>query len=88
MDQAERNDFLHKDLQVSLDEIADIWPEPESQLLRLVFFMADQHYLGRLTASVPWAACNGTLVYGWAPSDAVTTVRLTGIPSNLSEAAL
>ena len=66
VDQVERNDFLLKDLQVSVDEIADIWPEPESQLLRLVFFTAEQHqrYLTRLTAGVPWAACNGTLVYG------------------------
>jgi hypothetical protein len=36
VDQAERNDFLLKDFKVSVDEIADIWPEPESQLLRLV----------------------------------------------------
>ena len=90
VDQVERNDFLLKDLQVSVDEIADIWPEPESQLLRLVFFTAEQHqrYLTRLTAGVPWAACNGALVYGWAPGDAVTAVRLTGVPANLPEAAI
>jgi hypothetical protein len=40
------------------------------------------------TAGVPWAACNGALVYGWAPSDAVTAVRLTGVPVNLLEAAI
>ena len=90
VDQVERNDILLKDLQVSVDEIADIWPEPESQLLRLVFFTEEQHqrYLTRLTAGVPWAACNGALVYGWAPGDAVTAVRLTGVPANLPEAAI
>jgi hypothetical protein len=90
VDQVERNDFLLKDLQVSVDEIADIWPEPESQLLRLVFFTEEQYqrYLTRLTAGVPWAACNGALVYGWAPSDAVTAVRLTGVPANLPEATI
>jgi hypothetical protein len=73
-----------------VDEIADIWPEPESQLLRLVFFTEEQYqrYLTLLTAGVPWAACNGALVYGWAPSDAVTAVRLTGVPANLPEAAI
>jgi hypothetical protein len=88
VDQAERNDFLLKDLQVSVDEIADILPEPESQLLRLVFFTEDQyqHYLARLTAGVPWAARNGALVFGWAPSETVTAVRLTGVPANLPEA--
>ena len=31
----ERNDFLLEDLRVSVDEVSEIWPEPESQLLRL-----------------------------------------------------
>ncbi len=43
VDQAERNDFFFKDLQVSVDEIADIWPEPQSQLLHLVFFTKEQY---------------------------------------------
>ncbi len=73
-----------------MDEIADIWPELESQLLRLVFFTEEQYqcYLARLTAGVPWVACKGALVYGWAPSDAVTAVRLTGVPANLLDAAI
>ncbi len=33
VDRIERNDFLLKDLLVSVDEISYIWPEPESQLL-------------------------------------------------------
>ncbi len=74
----ERNDFLLKDLRLSVDEVSKIWPEPESQLLRLVFFTADQYrrYLNRLTAGVPWSACRGALVYSWSPGDAVTDVRL------------
>ena len=82
----ERNDFLR----VSVDEVSEIWPEPESQLLRLVFFTADQHkrYLDRLTAGVPWSACRGALVYGWSPGDAVTAVRLTGVPASLPDAAI
>ena len=86
----ERNDFLLEDLRVSVDEVSEIWPEPESQLLRLAFFTADQHkrYLDRLTAGVPWSACRGALVYGWSPGDAVTAVRLTGVPTSLPDAAI
>jgi hypothetical protein len=86
----ERNDFLLEDLRVSVDEVSEIWPEPESQLLRLVFFTADQHkrYLDRLTAGVPWSACRGALVYGWSPGDAVTAVRLTGVPASLPDAVI
>ena len=90
MDQSGRNDFLLQDLKVSVDEVADIWPEPESQLLYVAFFTDEQYqlYLGRLTAGVPWSACRGALVYGWAPGDAVTAVRLTGVPASLPEAAI
>ena len=86
----ERNDFLLEDLRVSVDEVSEIWPEPESQLLRLAFFTADQHkrYLDRLTAGVPWSACRGALVYGWSPGDAVTAVRLTGVPASLPDAVI
>jgi hypothetical protein len=66
------------------------WAEPESQLLRLVFFTEEQYqrYLNCLTAGVPWAACNSALVYSWAPRDALTVVCLTGVPVNLPEAAI
>jgi hypothetical protein len=86
-DQSERNDFLLQDLQVKIDEVADIWPEPESQLLYVAFFTEEQHqlYLGRLSAGVPWSACRGALVFGWAPGDAVTAVRLTGVPAALPD---
>jgi hypothetical protein len=86
----ERNVFLLKDLRVSVDEVSEIWPEPESQLLRLAFFTADQHkrYLDRLAAGVPWSACRGTLVYGWSPGEAVTAVRLTDVPASLPDAAI
>ena len=86
----ERNDFLLEDLRVSVDEVSKIWPAPESQLLRLAFFTADQHkrYLDRLTAGVPWSACRAALVYGWSPGDAVTAVRLTGVPASLPDAAI
>jgi hypothetical protein len=86
----ERNDFLFEDLLVSVDEVFDIWPEPESQLQRLAFFTADQYkkYLDCLTAGVPWSACCGALVYGWSPADAVTTVHLTGVPAALSDVAI
>ena len=87
VDQSGRNDFLLQDLKVSVDEVADIWPEPESQLLYVAFFTEEQHqlYLGRLTAGVPWSACRGALVFGWAPGDAVTAVRLTGVPAALPD---
>ena len=90
VDQSERNDFLLKDLKIEIDEVFDIWPEPESQLLRVAFFTADQYHrhLASLTAGVPWTACGGALVYGWAPSDAVTAVRLTGVPATLPDAAI
>ncbi len=70
----ERNDFLLEDLRVTVDEVSEIWPEPESQLLRLVFFTADQYrrYLDRLTAGLQWSACRGALVYGWSPGNAVS----------------
>jgi hypothetical protein len=86
----ERKDFLLKDLRVSVDEVSEIWPEPESQLLRLVFFTADQYrrYHEHLTAGVPWSACRGDLVYGWLPGDTVTSVRLTGVPATLPDAAI
>jgi hypothetical protein len=37
----ERNDFLLEDLRFSVDEVFDIWPDPEYQLLRLAFFTTD-----------------------------------------------
>jgi hypothetical protein len=82
--------FSIKDLKVEIDHIYDIYPEPESMLLRVVFFTEEQYnlYLGRLTAGVPWAACNGALVYGWAPGEAVTNVRFTGVPADLPDDAI
>ena len=90
VDVSERNDFLLKDLKVEIDHIYDIYPEPESMLLRVVFFTEEQYnlYLGRLTAGVPWTACNGATVYGWAPGDAVTNVRFTGVPADLPDDAI
>ena len=90
VDITERNDFLLKDLKCAIHEVKDIWPEPDSQLLWVAFFTAEQYdrYLARLTAGVPWSACNGALVYGWAPGDTVTAVRLTGVPSPLPDDAI
>jgi hypothetical protein len=88
--QSERNDFLLQDLKVKVDEVADIWPEPESQLLYVAFFTEEQHqlYLGRLTAGIPWSACRGALVFGWAPGNTVTAVRLTGVTAALPEESI
>jgi len=87
VDVQERNDFLIKDLKVKVEEVFDIWPEPESQLLYVAFFTAEQHgrHLARLVAGVPWSACRGALVHGWAPGDSVTAVRLTGVPAVLPD---
>jgi hypothetical protein len=82
IDQAERNDFLLKDLQVSVDEICRHLARARVPAAAPGFFTAEQyqHYLARLITGVPRAACNGILVYSWAPSNSVTTVRLTGVP--------
>jgi hypothetical protein len=79
--------FLLKDLRVTVDEVSEIWPEPESQHLRLVFFTADQsrRYLDRIIAGILWSACRGALFYSGSPGDAVTTVRLTGVPATLPD---
>jgi hypothetical protein len=88
--QSKRNDFLLQDLKVKVDEVADIWPEPESQLLYVAFFTEEQYqlYLGRLTAGVPWSACRGALIFSGAPGDAVTTIRLTGVPAALPDESI
>jgi hypothetical protein len=36
VDVSKRNDFLIKDLKVEIDHVYDIYPEPESMLLRVV----------------------------------------------------
>jgi len=89
-DLQDRNDFLLQCLKVDQDDVEDIWPEPESNLLRVAFFTAEQYmlYLGKLEAGVPWPACGNALVYGWAPGDATTAVRLTGVPIALPDAAI
>jgi hypothetical protein len=48
-------------------------------------FTTDQYrkYLDRLTAGVPWSA-----VYGWSLGNALTAVRLTGVPATLLDAGL
>jgi hypothetical protein len=73
-----------------VDEVFEIWPEPESQLLRLAFLTAYQNrkYLDCLTARISRSACHGALVYGWSPGDSLTAVRLTGVPAILPEAAI
>ena len=78
----ERNDFLLKDLKCKASEVKGIFPDPSTLLLRVSFKSADlfECYSARLAAGVPWAACASALVYGWAPGDSVTAVRVSAVP--------
>jgi len=89
-DKKDRDDFLLKDLGVGPTEVYDIYNEPESFLLRVAFFTSEQfeRYLARLADGVPWSAEGGQLVYGWAPGDSITHVRLTGVPADLPISAV
>jgi hypothetical protein len=57
-----------------------------TQLLRVCFVTAKpcQAALDKLQAGVPWSAADGALVYGWAPSDCPSQVRVTGCTQALS----
>jgi len=80
-DMKDRNNFIHQDMCVDQDEVDDIWPEPEINLLRVAFFTIHQYqwYHGRMQRA---------LVYGSAPGDATTTDRLTGVPIALPDTAV
>jgi len=77
----ERNDFLVDDLGCEVTDLKSIFPDPTSMLLRVAFkteALFDK-YLVLLSAGVRWSACNNALVYGWAPGDSVTNVRVSGV---------
>ena len=77
----ERNDFLLKDLGCNQSDFKGIFPDPSTMLLRVSFITEAlyEKYLALLSAGVRWAACNNALVYGWAPGDSVTNVRVSGV---------
>ncbi len=81
----ERNAFLVDDLKLKVDEVVDIFNVPSTNLLRVAFSTAAvyQSVLDRVSVGVPWTAYHNTLVYGWAPADAMTQVRITGVPALL-----
>ena len=78
----QRNNFLRQDLHLGQADIVDLFNEPSTQLLRVEFATAELYdeKLALLTAGVPWAAADGALVYGWPPGDAITNVRVSGVP--------
>ena len=82
----ERNDFLLKDLGCKFTDVKGIFPDPSTLLLRISFVSADifERFRDRLAAGVPWAACNNSMVYGWAPGDSVTAVRISAVPDCFS----
>ncbi len=87
---AQRNSFVLRDLAAPADEISGVYMLPASQLLR-VNFKSEGPYLAalaKLRKGVPCSAAEGREVCGWSPSDAVTKVRLCGVPERLSKAAV
>jgi len=78
----ERSDFLIKDLGCTIADVKGIFADPSTLLLRVSFTTAAAYdrFLARLAAGVPWAACNNALVYGWAPGDSITAVRVSAVP--------
>jgi hypothetical protein len=78
----ERNDFLLKDLGCKFTDIKGIFPDPSTLLLRISFASTAifERFRDRLAAGVAWAACGNSLVYGWAPGDSVTAVRVSAVP--------
>ena len=82
----ERNDFLLKDLGCKFTDVKGIFPDPSTLLLRISFVSAAifERYRDRLAAGVPWAACANSPVYGWAPGDSVTAVRVSAVPDCFS----
>jgi hypothetical protein len=82
----ERNQFLLQDLAVDIATVTDMFMVPSTQLLRVGFVAAEpcQAALDRLQAGVPWSAAGGAIVYGWAPSDSLSRLRVTGCTQALS----
>jgi hypothetical protein len=82
----ERNQFLLQDLAVDIATVTDVFMVPSTQLLRVGFVAAEpcQAALDKLQAGVPWSAAGGAIVYGWAPSDSLSRVRVTGCTQALS----
>jgi hypothetical protein len=78
----ERSDFLIKDLGCTIADVKGIFADPSTLLLRVSFTTAAayERFLARLASGVPWAACNNALVYGWAPGDSITAVRVSAVP--------
>jgi hypothetical protein len=78
----ERYDFLLNDLKCKASDIKGIFPDPSTLLLCISFKSTDlfECYSASLAAGFPWAACANTLVYGWAPGDLVTAVRVSTVP--------
>src|SRR5450830_1080796 len=78
----ERNNFLVTDLGLHVPDVTDIFYEPSTQLLRVELATHDLYaeVLERLAEGVPWSAFDRAPVYGWAPSDMVTSIRISGYP--------
>ena len=78
----ERSDFLIKDLGCTIADVKGIFADPSTLLLRVSFTTAAayERFQARLADGVPWAACNNALVYGWAPGDSITAVRVSAVP--------
>jgi hypothetical protein len=82
----ERNDFLLKDLGRKFIDVKGIFPDPSTLLLRISFVSEAifKQFRDRLAAGAPWAACGNSLVYGWAPGDSFTAVRISVVPDCFS----
>ncbi len=82
----ERYDFVIKDLGVPAGEVLSIFPDHITQQVVLTLDTEEMYNktLERLQEGIPWAAAEGTPVYGSAANEAVSSVRVSNIPFGLS----
>ena len=78
----QRNDFVLRDLRLSIADVVGAFVVPTSQLFR-VGVASEEVYLAaleRLSSGVRWTACGGALVYGWSTEDSLIRVRVSNVP--------
>jgi len=78
----ERDDFILDDLLLPITDLLALFTDSLTKLVRLTVRTPEiaADVMARLQAGVKWSACGDVVVYGWHPSDAVVSVRLTDVP--------
>lgn len=85
---AERADFVMQQLKIANEEVCDFYVDhiTLSQLVAVRSPDVAAAAVAALRAGVAWPAAGGALVYGSAASDAISSVRISNVPSSFPPA--